>query len=384
MEATETFRRRLRRFLSEHHPGPAPQGREGRLRWQRTWCATLVDQGFAAPGWPAEHGGMDLPLPHQLIYTEEMSRTAVPSHPGTGLVVSGPTIVRYGNDAQRARWLTPLLRADHIWAQAFSEPDAGSDLPSLCTRAQRDRDRYRVSGHKVWSSWADRADRLYTLVRTGRSDARQDGLSLLVIDARAPGVTIRPIRDMTGAAEFCEIFFDDVSVPMIDRIGEENKGWPLARTSLGYERAAGALAQAGLYRRVTGDLVGWARSAGLTDDPVVRQRLAALEIKVRIMGVTGRRIVADILQRGEPGPASSVSRLYNSLVEQELHELAVDLLGVYGLLEQRSPEAVEGGRWTWGFLRTRASTIGAGTAEIQRNTIAERVIGLPHDPALHQ
>jgi alkylation response protein AidB-like acyl-CoA dehydrogenase len=173
---------------------------------------------------------------------------------------------------------------------------------------------------------------------------------------------------------------DEVAVPVENRVGPENGGWAVARTSLGHERVAGTLTQAGLYRRVVDELFGLARSTGAAGDPVVRQRLAAVECKVRIMALNTMRTISDIIRAGEPGPASSVARLFNATFEQELHVLAVDVLGLRGVVDRRDPAAVEGGRWTWGMLRTRASTIGAGTAEIQRNTIAERVLGLPRDP----
>ena len=272
-----------------------------------------------------------------------------------------------------------MLRADVIWAQGYSEPEAGSDLPSLRTTAVRDGDRYVVDGQKVWSSSADIADIFFTLVRTGPPHSGRDGITYLLIDAHAPGVTVRPLRDLTGDAGFCEIFFDAVEVPVENRIGEEHGGWAITRTSLGHERAAGSLNQARFYDRIVRELVELARECGRADDPVVRQRLAALVGAQRIMALNASRMIATIVRDGEPGPGSSTSRLFNTLFEQRLHEVAVDLQGPVGVLDRRDPHSVQKGRWTWGFLRTRASTIGAGTAEIQRNTIAERVLGLPHD-----
>jgi alkylation response protein AidB-like acyl-CoA dehydrogenase len=199
-----------------------------------------------------------------------------------------------------------------------------------------------------------------------------------LIDAHAPGVAVRPLRDMTGDAGFCEIFFDGVEVPVENRIGAENEGWSITRTSLGHERAAGSLTQARFYDRIVGELVELAQQLGRADDPLVRQRLARLAGAQRVMSLNASRMIATIARDGEPGPASSTSRLFNTLFEQELHEFAVDLQGPTGVLDRHDPHAIQKGRWTRGFLRTRASTIGAGTAEIQRNTIAERVLGLPH------
>ncbi|WP_416967975.1 acyl-CoA dehydrogenase family protein [Streptomyces sp. 4F14] len=374
---TDAFRARLRAFLTDHHPGRRPKSRAESLAWRKAWLATLYDAGWAGPSWPREHGGLDLDFAHQVVYQEEYARARVPGPLGTGLGIAAPTLIRYGTEEQKARHLRPMLRGDQVWAQGYSEPEAGSDLPALRTTARRDGDTYVVNGQKVWNSSADIADILFTLVRTGPPNSRQDGISYLLIDAHAPGVTVRPLRDLTGDAHFCEIFLDDVRVPVADRIGPENGGWPLVRTSLGHERAAGAMNQAARYRRVLDELIDLAHERGATADPLVRDRLADFEMRVRIMRLTGMRTISDILTKGEPGPASSTSRLYIALFEQDLHEFAVDLLGPYGTLDRRDPHAVERGRWVWGFLRTRASTIGAGTAEIQRNTIAERVLGLP-------
>jgi alkylation response protein AidB-like acyl-CoA dehydrogenase len=383
MTTPETdFRARLQAFLAEHHPGRRPKDRTERLAWRKAWLAKLFDAGYAGPSWPREYGGMELSFARQVIYQEEYAKARVPGPLGTGLGIAAPTIVKYGTTEQKQRFLRPMLRGDAVWAQGYSEPDAGSDLPALRTTARREGGEYVVNGQKVWTSSADIADIIFTLVRTGTPESRQHGISYLLVDAHAPGVLVRPLRDLTGDAHFCEIFFTDVRVPVADRVGEENGGWPLVRTSLGHERAAGAMNQAARYRRVLDELIELARERGATADPLVRERLADFEVRVRIMRYTGMRTIADILAKGEPGPASSTSRLFVVTFEQDLHEFAVELLGPYGVLGRDDPHAVQRGRWVWGFLRTRASTIGAGTAEIQRNTIAEQLLGLPRDPAM--
>ena len=225
-------------------------------------------------------------------------------------------------------------------------------------------------------------DVFFALVRTGTRESRQKGITYLAIDAHAPGVQVRPLRDLTGGHLFAEVFFDDVRVPAANRIGEENGGWPLARTSLGHERAAGALNQAAMYRRVLTELEELARERGQLADPLVRDRLVDLEIRVRIIRYNAQRTIGDILATGEAGAGSSVSRLLITAFEQDIHEFAVDMLGPAGLLGKTAPQAVQRSRWLLGFLRTRASTIGAGTREIQLNTVAEQVLGLPHDPGL--
>ena len=378
--AVGDFRAELRRFLTEQHPGKPAKGDDARLSHARAWAATLADHGFAAPAWPARWGGMELPLAHQLAYHEEVARARVPAHPCAPSFVVAPTILVHGTDEQRARYLGPLLRADEMWCQGFSEPGAGSDLPSLVTRAERDGDVYRVSGQKVWTTGGKRADWMFALVRTGPAGSRQHGITYLLLDMRSPGVAVRPLRDMTGSSHFSEVFLDDVAVPVANRVGEENGGWVIARTSLGHERATAFMAGQLRYRRVVDDLVALARQRGVTADPLVRQRLARLEIDVRLVGWNGGRVLDEVITRGEAGRAGSVNRLLHATFEQRLHETAVDLLGPAAVLAPDAPDAPERGRWTWGFLRTRASTIGAGTAEVQRNTIAEQTLGLPREP----
>jgi len=378
----DDFRARLREFFTTHHPGRPPKDPRERLAWSKAWLATLFDNGYAGPGWPREFGGMELPFGQQVIYQEELASARVPGPLGTGLNIAAPTIIKYGTHEQKQRWLAPMLRGDTVWAQGYSEPEAGSDLPSLRTTARREGDEYVVNGQKVWTSHAGDADILFALVRTGTRESRQKGITYLVIDARAPGVQVRPLRDLTGGHLFAEVFLDDVRVPAANRIGEENDGWRLARTSLGHERAAGALNQAATYRRVLTELEELARERGQLSDPLVRDRFVDLEIRVRIIRYNAERTIGGILARGEAGAASSISRLLITAFEQDIHEFAIDLLGPAGLLGKSAPQAVQRSRWLFGFLRTRASTIGAGTREIQLNTVAEQVLGLPHDPGM--
>ncbi|HEX4430782.1 MAG TPA: acyl-CoA dehydrogenase family protein [Frankiaceae bacterium] len=380
-ETDEQFRLRLREFLTTHHPGKAPRDPAEKLAWQKAWAATMYDAGFAGPSWPGEYGGMNLSFERQVIYQEEVAKAHLPAIPGTGIGIAAPTIIKYGTPEQKERFLGPMLRADKIWAQGYSEPEAGSDLQALRTAARLDGDEYVVSGQKVWTSFGDCADILFTLVRTGSQESRQNGITYLLIDMHSPGVLARPLRDLTGAAHFSEVFLDEVRVPVANRIGEHDGGWPLVRTSLGHERAAGAMNQASMYRRVLDELIQLARERGANANPGIRARLADFEMRVRLMRYSAMRTIADILANGEPGPASSVSRLFNTAFEQDLHEFAMEMLGSYGLLG-KDPDAVQRGRWVYGFLRTRASTIGAGTSEIQLNTVAEQVLKLPRDPAM--
>jgi alkylation response protein AidB-like acyl-CoA dehydrogenase len=381
-ETDEEFRARLRKFFADHHPGRPPRHSRERIDWTKAWLATLFDHGYAGPSWPREFGGMELPFARQVIYHEEHARAHLPGPVGTGLGIAAPTIIKFGTQEQKARWLAPMLRGDKVWAQGYSEPGAGSDLPSLRTTAHRNANEYIVNGQKVWTTHAMHADVFFALVRTGTQASRHKGITYLIIDAHAPGVEVRPLRDLTGGHEFAEVFFDDVRVPVTDRVGKENEGWPLVRTSLGHERAAGSMSQAARYRAVLTELEELARERGLLGDPLVRDRFVDLEIRVRIMRYNAQRIISAILANGEPGAASSVSRLLITSFEQDLHEFAVDMLGAAGLLGKTAPQSVQRSRWLVGFLRTRASTIGAGTREIQLNTIAEQVLGLPRDPGM--
>jgi alkylation response protein AidB-like acyl-CoA dehydrogenase len=306
---SEAFRADLSDFLARHDPGKAPRDAGERLQWQRDWATLLVEAGYAAPAWPREWGGMDLPLDKQVVYHEEFAKVRRPSHPAPGIFVLGPTIIQYGTDEQRRRFLIPGLRGDILWAQGFSEPQAGSDLPSLRTRAQRDGDSYLVTGQKTWITNAPIADWLFTLVRTGTVESRQGGISYLLIDLSSPGVVVRPIRDMTGRKSFGEIFFDHVRVPAENLVGEENGGWAIARTSLGHERSTAGVAGMMRYRRIVDELYALARARGRSSGQADRRRLAQVEIDLQVLRWNQLRSLAAVLDRGEPGPASSVARL---------------------------------------------------------------------------
>jgi alkylation response protein AidB-like acyl-CoA dehydrogenase len=375
------FRSELRRFIAEHDPGPPPPDHASKLAHQRMWARTLADGGWAAPAWPRAWGGMDLPLDKLVTYHEELALARTPSHPSPNAFIVGPTILAHGSEQQRRRFLRRIVRADDLWCQGFSEPDAGSDLPSLRTTALLDGDSYVVHGSKVWTSKAMDADWMFALARTDLHDEearrRRRHLSYLLIPMASEGLTVRPLRDMTGGAWFGEVHLDDVRVPVEQRLGAAGDGWRLARHSLGHERSASRVSQVVTYRRVVDDLLEIARSRRRIDDPIIRQRLADVAVGVRLLGATFERVMGSVLEGRDPGPAASISRLFLATFEQRLHVLAVDLLGPYGTLSSDEPHVGEDGRWIWGFLNTRASTIGAGTAEMQRSTIAERMLGLP-------
>jgi alkylation response protein AidB-like acyl-CoA dehydrogenase len=375
-----TLRTSIREFIAAHPPPDLRgQARDARITRMRAWAATLYDNGFAGPAWPREFGGMELGFAEQVAYHDEFAKVHAPGHPGNGPFIAGPTLLRYGSDEQKKRYLPAMLRGDEIWAQGFSEPGAGSDLQSLATRARRDGDHYIVSGTKLWSTFADVADMMFALVRTGSPDSGSGGISYLLIEMRSAGVSVRPLRDMSGHARFCQVFLDEVRVPVANRVGEENKGWQLARATLGYERAARSLLHASAYRRRMSGLAALLKERNALDDPLARDALARTEIDVRIMGLNAARIVSAMEKTGTPGPAASITRLHHSLVEQSFYRTAVDLIGQDALVTAGA-QAVQGARWLTGYLHSRGATIGAGTAEVQRNTIAEQILNLPRWP----
>jgi acyl-CoA dehydrogenase len=384
------WRSRLEGLLAEHRREQAAESaKPDRIEAARAWHAKLVDNALAAPGWPKSVGGLELSLQDQLDYYRITTAAGAPPHPCPLSFILAPTLIEHGTAAQKDRFLGPLLRADEFWCQGFSEPGAGSDLASLSTRAVRDGDAYRVTGQKVWTSMADRADWMFALVRTGppghrRAGAKRpgdyrstDGITYLLIPMDSPGITVAPLRDISGAAHFAEVFLDDVEVAAENRVGAEGQGWSIMRTSLGHERATAFLADEFKYRRTADKVIDLVVSRQLDTDPHVRQNVARLESGVRTIAANSARALAAVLRGEDPGGVASVNRLVKSEFEQHMHALALRAVGPHAALGSRAPGAIDKGRWTFGYLMSRATTIGAGTAEIQRNTIAESVLGLP-------
>lgn len=376
-EANSTWREHLAALLDDFRRRPRPATSHDRFAAAVAWQSELVDAGLAAPGWPKAVGGLGLDLTEQLDYYRMMTAAGAPKHPCSLAFIVAPTLIVHGTAAQRQRYLEPLLRADEFWCQGFSEPGAGSDLASLSTRAVRDGDHYRVTGQKIWTTMADRADWMFALVRTGAPGRGTSGVTYLLIAMDSPGVEVRPLRDAAGGRHFAEVFLDDVRVPVANRVGDEGEGWSIMRTSLGHERATAFLADEFKYRTTVDKVVRLAIEQGYHDDVVVRQRIAELETDVATIATNSARALGAVLRGEDPGGVASINRLVKSEFEQRMHQLALRLTGPDAVLGGRSPGAVDGGRWTHGYLMTRASTIGAGTAEIQRNTIAESVLGLP-------
>src|ERR1700754_628230 len=378
---TADWRPRLESLLDDFRRRETDAARSGdkpdRIEAARAWHGKLVDHQLAAPGGPREVGGLALPLADQLDYYRMTTDAGAPPHPCPLSFILAPTLIAHGTQQQKDRFLTPLLRADEFWCQGFSEPGAGSDLSSLSTRAVRDGDVYRVTGEKVWTTMADRADWMFALVRTGSGDKPSDGITYLLIPMNSQGVTGRPLRDISGAAHFAEVFLDDVEVPVDNVVGDEGAGWSIMRTSLGHERATAFLADEFKYRRTVDRVIDLVVSQGLDNDPLVRQDVARPESGVRTIAANSARALAAVLRGEDPGGVASVNRLVKSEFEQHMHALALRAVGPYAALGSRASGAIDDGRWTFGYLMSRATTIGAGTAEIQRNTIAESVLGLP-------
>ena len=379
----DAFRAELRGWLAANHPGETPRDLDRRLEFLRAWQRTMADARWAAPHWPAAYGGRDAGIVEQMIYHEELTVGRAPPLLGAiGIGLLGPTLILHGSDEQKERFLPAMLSGEHHWCQGFSEPNAGSDLASLSTRAEPGDGIFVVNGRKIWTSGAQIANWMFALVRTDTEAPKHEGISFLLIDMTSPGIEVRPITQISGESEFCEVTFTDVMVPAGNLVGGVNQGWSIAHTTLGHERATLFLGSSIRYERIVRELFALAGAANYQGetaigDPEIRQELARALVEVSIMRYNGFRTLTAILRDGEPGPQSSISRLFVSLFEQRLHSAALRLQGPQGLLSRGSPHALEKGRWQRGYLRTRASTIGTGTAEIQRNIIAERVLGLP-------
>ncbi|WP_327683084.1 acyl-CoA dehydrogenase family protein [Streptomyces sp. NBC_00467] len=365
----EAFRTRLRDWLAASlptlPPAPSPDDWPGRRAYDTAWQRMLYDAGYGEVHW-------DAAPTRRLIFLEETERAGAPYVGANfvGLLHAGPTIAAEGTAEQRQRWLPPILRGDETWCQGFSEPDAGSDLASLRTKAVRDGDSYVVTGSKIWTSHAEVADWCELLVRTGPGTPKHRGISWLAMPMDAPGITVRPLRTLAGSAEFAEVFLDEVRVPVANRIGEENDGWRVTMVTLSFERGTAFVGEVVACRRTLGELAAAARGNGRWDDPALRRRLGRLHAE---FGALWRLIQWNVSESqatgGVPGVGGSVFKLRYSHARQELYEAAADVLG---------PESLDlSHAWTPERLSSLSYTIAAGTSQIQQNIIAERILGLP-------
>jgi alkylation response protein AidB-like acyl-CoA dehydrogenase len=379
------FRTKLRSWLRDNLPGDWSQRPPTVGRWDeaftREWTRKLYDGGYVGLTWPKEYGGGGAPHTYQGIYLEETARVGAPDHIGViGLGMAGPTIIAWGTDEQKKRFLQPLLSGEEVWCQGFSEPGSGSDLAGARTRAELDGDEWVVNGQKVWSSYAHIADWCILVVRTDPEASKHAGLSYLLVDMHSPGVEVRPLKQITGDPEFNEIFFTDVRVPRDSILGKPGDGWNVAMTTLLHERGTLGFSLTAALERQVMSLVKLAKQPGPdgtrpADDPVVRDRIAQQWIDLQALRFTNYRSLTTLEKTGVPGPEGSVAKLHWSESNQRLTKLALSLQGLASQLD--GDGGVWDGFWQYQQLRSRGNTIEAGTSEILRNIIAERVVGLP-------
>jgi alkylation response protein AidB-like acyl-CoA dehydrogenase len=383
------FRNELRDWLAANVPTgwkarqDAEESMRHRFEFLRDWQRKVFAGGWAGISWPAEFGGRGASLMEQVIFNEEMARAAAPPLANTlGLALVGPTMITHGTEAQKTRFLRPILNADEIWCQGFSEPNAGSDLAALRTDARQDGDHFIVNGQKIWTSYGWAADWCALVVRSEQGSEKHKGLSYLLVDMHAPGVDVRPLRQMTGETEFNEVFFQDVRVPVENVLGRIGDGWNVAISTLMHERATLGAGLNIIYKRWFDRLVELSRQLvrngrPASEDPVMRQKLAQAYTEIEVMRLNQMRIISRIANGGTPGPEGSVQKLLWSELNQRFQQIAMELLGAYGQLTKGAAGLLDEGQWAYQFLRTRGNTIEAGTSEVQRNIIGHFVLGLP-------
>jgi alkylation response protein AidB-like acyl-CoA dehydrogenase len=383
-EQEKCFRDTLRQWLQEHLPPGwgktvfEPVDLHARIVFLKDWTRQLYAAGYAGLSWPKEYGGAGATLMEQVIFNEEVARCKAPTpYNGIALGMIGPTLIEVGTEAQKQRYLAKMLTCEEIWCQGYSEPGSGSDLASLQTRAVQDGDTFIMNGQKVWTSYAHDAAFCFVLSRTDTTVPKHQGLSCFIVDMHSPGVTIRPLKQITGESEFNEVFFDNVRVPRENLVGEINNGWMVGIGLLMHERATTSILGQANVQVLIQELLDLARQRGRHLEPVIRQRLAQLYAENEAVKYYGYRCLTKRLRGLPPGPEGSAHRLALTRIVQRAQEMAMELEGPYAQLMHGSLWAVQDGAWQGSFLRSRSGTIAGGTAEIQLNIIGERVLGLP-------
>ncbi|OLC30889.1 MAG: hypothetical protein AUH81_18990 [Candidatus Rokubacteria bacterium 13_1_40CM_4_69_5] len=384
------FRADVRRWFEAN----TPRHELGTLDERKTWHRQLYDAGHVGMGWPRQYGGRGATPMQQAIVADEMARVnAPPTINGLGIGIVGPTIIVHGTEAQKQRYLKKILAAEELWCQLYSEPNAGSDLASLKTRADDKGEHFEVTGQKIWTSGGLIADWGLLLARTDPTEPKHKGISCFLLNMRQPGVEVRPLKQITGSAHFSEVFMTEARVEKSDLIGRLGQGWEIAQTTLSYERGGNSLARVTRYASAVNQLVKAARELSrggrpLIDDPLVRTKMGRIYAELEVQRYAALRVLS-ALQKGEaPGPASSITKLSYSEFEKRMHELAQEILGPWGQVTAGAPDdfsevdtsSGEPGTWATAFLWSRAGTIYAGSSEIQKNVIGERVLGLPKEP----
>jgi alkylation response protein AidB-like acyl-CoA dehydrogenase len=379
----EEFRRKVRDWLAHNRPVAMHQRGvvEGKTWVQRAkdWQRCLYQAGYLALAWPREYGGQALDPMRQAIVSEELMRANVPGVIGSNSIgMLGPTLITWGTEEQKRRYLPKILTAEEIWCQGYSEPGAGSDLASLRTRAELAGDEFVVNGQKVWTSGAHIADMMFGLVRTNPDGPKHRGISYLLIDMKSPGITVRPLVQMNGEADFCEVFFDNARVPRANLVGELNEGWKVANTTMVHERNwLGASPQ-----RLFDKLLERARNqyrggAPLTANPLYRQRLADMQIEVEAMRLHALRLLSNAIHQRQGGVENMVAKLVGTDLHHRMALMGMDMLGDYSTLGRGDARAPDRGIWSAQWIGSIARMFGGGTAEIQKNVIAERGLGMP-------
>jgi alkylation response protein AidB-like acyl-CoA dehydrogenase len=370
-DSEAAFRDEVRSWLEANNPGPSPEGDDNaEFEFRRAWQKKMHEAGWAGISWPEEYGGKGATLIEQAIFNEELARERVPLPANVlGLVMGGPVVIAHGTEDQKERFLEPILSGEEIWCQGFSEPESGSDLASLKSRAVKSNGGWKVTGQKVWTTYAHEAKWCMLLARTDQDAPKHKGITYFILDMDQPGVEVRPLRQITGEAEFNEIFMEEAEVPDENIIGEPGGGWQVAITTLMFERAGlGAAAVMGLKRTLE-DLIELAKERGVADDPLVRQRIAELQIGIEAMRLGALRSLTQTMKTGIPGPEGSLGKWQWAKYNQALTELGSEIAG---------PDGIRVGTdWSYRFLRSRANSIEGGTTEVLQNIIAERVLGLP-------
>lgn len=388
----EAFRTELRKWLAATLPGlpPKPDLHDwpGRRAYDTHWQRLLFDAGYAGIDWPVEGGGRGASPVEELIFKEELERAHAP-YVGVnfvGLLHAGPTLIAEGTPEQRRRYLPPILKGEEIWCQGFSEPDAGSDLASLRTRAVRDGDHYVVTGSKIWTSFARVADFCELLVRTGDEGSRHRGISWLILPMSTPGIEIRPLATIAGSTEFAELFLDEVRVPVSNRVGEENDGWRVTMVTLSFERGTAFVGDLLEAVELLSTTVALARRTGAWDDPGVRRQAGHLRAELDALWALTKRNVSQAARTGIPGIGGTLFKLAYTETRGRLGELSLAMLGRAGLAADDVFPVGGGDRlpaetMVEDWLRGISLTIAAGTSQIQRNIVGERILGLPKEPA---
>jgi alkylation response protein AidB-like acyl-CoA dehydrogenase len=378
----EAFRHEVRDWLDHNlpdewrHKGVGGFREEEETDLQRQWQRRLHEAGWLKLAWPKAAGGREATPVMQAIYSEEMAKAGAPIILGRlGVSLLAPTLLVSGSQWQKDTYVDRILSGELIFCQGFSEPDAGSDLAGLRARAERKDGHWVLNGQKTWSSGAHYADKSFLLARTDGDAEAHKGISFFLVDMHQPGVEVRRIKQMTGGGEFCEIFLSGAVVEDRDVVGEPGAGWKIAMTVFGFER--GGLAQAARFERAVMELAGLARERGAGADVTVRQKVAQAQIEAHVFRLIGLRSLTSAQQGQAPGPEASLTKLYWSEMDKRIQDTAVGVQGLYGALAPGSHFAIEDGRWQYGWMWAQAETIYAGSSEIQRNIIAERVLGLP-------